>query len=243
MSFCSVVAVMGGWLMKAPDNLSGLLSSGLVAAGLIFTAKQWRSDVQHKREEAKARDLQSYVDRLDRFRTPKTRAAIMMLLNYDRDIKLEEGGDKERIDWEKTALALVPGNFRSYLYEPDLTSIRDCFNDLLDGMDRLYYLETAGLLRPSDVDHICRPLIRRISADAQFTHLPIARNFRLYVLWRNAQGVIQLFKRYGWDLGLRRSADVEALRREMVKGTYGECEDTGWGNLCAEVDAGSSTKY
>ena len=81
----------------------------------------------------------------------------MMLLNYDRDVIIRDSVGPERVSWGDTEKALVPGCFRQYLYEPQMTAIRDCFNDMLEGMSRLHFLLTEELVRQEDVDHICRP--------------------------------------------------------------------------------------
>jgi hypothetical protein len=118
---------VGSWLTHETDNLVTLIGAGLVFAGLFQTSRTMR-------DEARSRRVDQYAARLREFRTVQTNAAIMMLLNYDRDIVLREGEGPTRCCWEQTAKALIPAYFRHYLYEPPLTVIRDCFNDLLEGM-------------------------------------------------------------------------------------------------------------
>lgn len=232
------ISNVGPWLRKPPDNLVTLIGSCLVGGGLLLTSRTIRADAQAKRDEARSRRIEQYAERVREFRTLRTNAAVMMLLNYDRNVIVEEGGDPVRMCWDKTAHALVPGYFRHYLYEPELTVIRDCFNDLLEGMSRLHFLLTQGLVRKEDVDHICRPLLERLIRDPMFAEQPIARNLRLYILWRNSRGVMDLCERYGLPIRDMRDADVFALINELKANHYGPWELTGWGNL----EAGSSRR-
>jgi hypothetical protein len=217
---------VGSWLTHETDNLVTLIGAGLVFAGLFQTSRTMR-------DEARSRRVDQYAARLREFRTVQTNAAIMMLLNYDRDIVLREGEGPTRCCWEQTAKALIPAYFRHYLYEPPLTVIRDCFNDLLEGMSRLHFLLTQGLVQIDDVDHICRPLLTRLIADQKFAQEPLARNLRLYILWRNARGVLHLCDRYGLGIREMRDADQAALIDDLKAARYGPWEFTGWGDLDA----------
>lgn len=221
------------WLGKSPDNLVTLIGSALVGGGLLLTARTIRADTLAKLDEARSRRVEQYAERIREFRTLRTNAAIMMLLNFDRDIVVQEGERPERICWSDTAWALVPAYFRHYMYEPKLTVIRDCFNDLLEGMSRLHFLLTQDLVRQEDVDHICRPLLDRIVREPVFSERAIARNLRLYILWRNPRGVLHLCDRYGLPIRAMREADVAALLLELNAGQYGPWELTGWGSLDA----------
>lgn len=243
MLFGVGVSVTGfsGWLLKQPDNLVTLIGSALVCAGLVFTALQWRADVQAKLDEARSRRTEQYVERIRQFRTPQTNAAIMMLLNYDRDVIIRDSVGPERVSWKDTEKALVPGCFRRYLYEPQMTAIRNCFNDMLEGMSRLHFLLTEELVRQEDVDHICRPLLKRLVLDAKFSEEPLARNLRLYILWRNPRGVMHLLQRYGLPIETMRDGDTAALRQDIADDVYGPCEDTGWGDLLAPATQQGST--
>lgn len=220
------------WLFGPPDNLVTLIGAALVCVGLLFTARQWRADQAIKHEESAMRQVQLYTERLDYFRTPETRAAIMMLLNYERDVRLPGIDKPQRVTWDLSAKALIPGNMRAYLYEELLIAIRDCFNDLLEGMHRLEHMRMNRMLRDEDVDHICKPLIQRIALDPSFNGTALARNLRLYTLWRNASGVLSLFVRYGAPLDKRQlDADRAVLEREIADGIYGPCEPTSWGSF------------
>lgn len=234
------ISEVGNWLLKPPDNLVTLIGAGLVGGGLLLTAANMQADRIAKRDEASSRRLEQYALRIREFRTLQTNAAIMMLLNYDRDIVVRAGDAPVRCCWNETALALVPGCFRHYLYEPKITLIRDCFNDLLEGMSRLHFLLVHELVRPADVDHICKPLLDRLIRDPKFSVEPVARNLRLYILWRNPRGVLRLCERYGLPIHGRRDADVADLKRELQRGTYGPWELTGWGNLNAPSSGGGS---
>lgn len=241
--FGAGVSILGisRWLLKPPDNLVTLIGSALVCAGLVFTSLQWRADVPAKIDEAQSRRIEQYIDRIHQFRTPQTNAAIMMLLNYDRDVTIRDSIGPERVTWNDTEKALVPGSFRHYLYEPQLTAIRDCFNDMLEGMSRLHFLLTEGLVRQEDVDHICRPLLTRLALDEKFANEPLARNLRLYILWRNPRGVMHLLQRYELPIKSMREGDVAALRQDIDADVYGPCENTGWGDLIARPTMQGST--
>src|SRR4051812_1462696 len=67
---------VSSWFFNPTDNLATLigagvtlLGSGLVVLGLVMNARQWRS-------EAASRRHQEFESRIERFQTPKTRAAI-----------------------------------------------------------------------------------------------------------------------------------------------------------------------
>lgn len=220
------ISALGSWLTHETDNLVTLIGAGLVFAGLFQTSRTMR-------DEARSRRIDQYAARVRDFRTVQTNAAIMMLLNYDRDIVLREGEAPRRCCWDETAKALIPAYFRHYLYEPELTTIRDCFNDLLEGMSRLHFQLTQGLVQQEDVDHICRPLLTRLITDEKFAQEPLARNLRLYILWRNARGVLHLCDRYGLPIRELRDADRSGLIEDLKADRYGPWELTGWGDLDA----------
>jgi hypothetical protein len=224
-------SIFSAWLLRPPDNLVTLIGASFVLAGLALTARQWRSDVANKKEEARSRRHQEYADRLERFRTRQTNAAIMMLLNYDRDVQLHPDEEAERVSWDDCAKALIPATFRAYLYDPKSTAIRDCFNDLIENISRLVFLEKEGLVLTRDVDHLCRTLLVRIANDPQFADTSFARNLRLYIQWRDAGRVLDLFRRYKCDIEPKKAADIAALKKEIAAGVYGDCKPSNWGSL------------
>jgi len=69
--------------------------------------------------------------------------------------------------------------------------------------------------------------------DPKFSEEPLARNLRLYILWRNPRGVMHLLQRYGLPIETMRDGDTAALRQDIADDVYGPCEDTGWGDLLA----------
>jgi hypothetical protein len=198
------------------------LAAILLGSGIVVAALQWRSD-------AIARRHQLFAQRVEAFYTPKTKAAIQMLLNFDRDVDLFEGRPPIRVSWDLAALSLIPGNLRQYLYEPVPIAIRDCFNELLEQMRRLIYLAENRLVPQDDVDHILQPLLRRIAADRKGKGTRISRNLRLYIEWKRAGKVERLFRRYGWDITKMYDDDRAALKDEITSGLYGRCDASDWG--------------
>lgn len=219
------------WLLSPTDNLVTLVGSSFVLLGLLATARQWKEDAEVKREEARSRRHAEYAERLAGFRTWQTNAAIMMILNYDRDVIIRADSSAERVSWPICELALIPAPYRRYLYEPTLIAIRDCFDDWIGNISRLVYLEGEGLVKSTDVDHLCKSLLLRVSRETQFASTPFARNLRLYIQWNGAARVLALFNRYGADIRPMLAADKAALSRDIEAGRYGDCEPSSWGSL------------
>jgi hypothetical protein len=214
---------MNNWLFAPTDNLGTMLAAAggaaIVAGGLWLNLKQWRA-------EAASRRHQELENRIEKFHTPETRAALMMIHYYERIIPLIDA--KEPVRWEEIEVALIPALYRQYLFEPRLTAIRDCFNDLLEGLTNLHFLMQQKLVQEDDVDHIARGLLVRIATyDAR-----IYRNLRLYIIWRRT-GIMSLFRRYGCDIGATLEADKRSLESDIAAGRYGECVGSPWGELKA----------
>jgi hypothetical protein len=165
------LTAVGSWLAKETDNLATMIGTALVLVGLLVAPRQLRIDTEARREEARSRRYQEFADRIEKFRTPKARAAIMMLLNYERDVVIRDEHGPERVTWDECEVALIPARFREYLYEPRLIAIRDCFNELIENLTRLAFLLDEKLVFPPDVHHIAKPLVARIAADEQFSAL------------------------------------------------------------------------
>jgi hypothetical protein len=220
----SFPAELAQWLRSPTDNLATLISSAIVFLGLGVAALQWNLASRSGR-------YQQFADRVRDFYTPHTKAAIKMLLNFERDIDLLPDTPPVRVSWELIGLALIPGTHRQYLYEPVLIAIRDRFNDLLQNLSRLAYLAQHDLVHWADVDHIVKPLILRIAADRKFQETRFARNLRLYIQWRGSEGVIVLFKRYDVDIRDRKATDKASLENDITTGFYGECRSSDWGAL------------
>lgn len=147
-----------------------------------------------------------------------------MLHNFERIIPLIDA--REPVRWDEIEVALIPALYRQYLFEPRLTTLRDCFNDLLAGLTNLHFLLNQKLVKEDDVRHIARELLIRIATnDAR-----IFRNLRLYIIWRRA-GILSLFRRYGHDIRETVEADKESLERDIAAGRYGECIGSPWGEL------------
>jgi hypothetical protein len=230
-SAAALIPAVYGWLFRPPDNLVTLLGAVLVAIGLGATALQWRSDNESKREEARSRRHAEYAERLGAYRTWETNAAIMMLLNFDRDVIIRAGQPAERVSWADCELALIPASYRKYLYEPKLIAIRDCFNGWIENMSRLVYLENERLVERKDVDHLCKTLLQRVANEPQFAKTPFSRNLRLYIQWRGAEQVLVLFQRYGCDIKPLRDEDKAALSADIESGKYGQCEPSMRGSI------------
>jgi hypothetical protein len=219
------------WLLSAPDNLVTLIGSALVLCGLLATAQQWRLDNESKREEARSRRHAEYAERVAAFKTWQTKSAIMMILNYERDVQLAEGQPLQKVNWGYCELALIPAPYRRYLYEPTLISIRDCFNDFIENVSRLVFLQRQGLVKQEDVDHLCRTLMVRIASETQFAATAFARNLRLYIHWRSDQRVLDLFRHYECDIESLKERDKAALEDDIIAGRYGLCERSSWGQI------------
>jgi hypothetical protein len=218
------------WLFGPPDNLVTLLGADFVGLGLLATAKQWQVDNESKRAEARSRRHSEYADRRAAFRTWQTNAAVMMMLNYDRDVRIYEERPPVRVSWEVCEKAVIPAPYRQYLYDPELIAIRDCFNDWIENVTQLVYLEEEGLVEQRDVDNLCKPFLQRISHKTQFAHTSFARNLRLYIQWRESVRILGLFKRYGFDVTAIRERDKESLAADVASGKYGECHPSVWGS-------------
>jgi hypothetical protein len=209
------------WLFSPTDNLGTIVAaasgSGILALGLWASFKQWRA-------EAASRRHQEFENRIEKFHTPETRVALMMIYSYERIIPLID--QKEPVRWEEVEVALIPALYRQYLFEPRLTMIRDCFNDLLAGLTNLHFLMNQKLVHKKDVEHIAKELLVRIATnDAR-----IFRNLRLYILWRDT-GIKSLFRQYGCDIEKNVEADKRALLQDLAHGRYGKCEGSPWGQL------------
>lgn len=217
-----------GWLFGPPDTLVTLIGSTLVAVGLLATARQWQADNQAKRDEARSRRHQEHAERRAAFRTWQTNAAVMMILNYERDVVIREDHSPEKVSWETCELALIPAPYRRYLYEPTLIAIRDCFNDWLENISTLIVQRDAGLVTQEDVDHLCKTLLLRVANQTNFASGRFARNLRLYIQWRGADRVIGLIKHYGCDITSMWIADDASLLADIQQGRYGECHPSSW---------------
>lgn len=153
------------WLFAPTDNLGTILAATLgsliVAGGLWLNLRQWRA-------EAASRRHQEFESPIEKFHTSETRAALMMIHSYERIIPMIDA--KEPVRWEEIEVALIPALFRQYLFEPRLTMIRDCFNDLLAGLTTLHFLLNHRLVKKEDVDYIAKGLfIQIVTNDARIS--------------------------------------------------------------------------
>lgn len=220
------------WLWAPTDNLGtiiaavlgALVASGVVALSLFYSLEQWRDEANSRRDEAASRRHEDFERRIERFRTPETRAALMMLHNYKRLIPLVD--NIEPVTWEEVEVALIPAIYREHGFEPRLIAIRDCFNGLLGGLTNLHFLKNEGLVLDRDVDHIAKELLIRVATN----EAKIFRNLRLYILWRKT-GILSLFTAYGHDIKALKDADKASLELDLAAGRYGHCTASPWGTL------------
>jgi len=231
------------WWARPTDNSATLLSAMIAAFVLLLPVViAWRqlrlsqrtleaalaqsqSDAEVRAAEAKSRRAAEFQQRLDQFFSTGTQAAIAIIHHHDRDVRLSEDREVERVTWAECELALVPATHRPYIYEPKLTAIRDCFSELVESLSRLWYFREQELLEAADVQHIAQPLLARLVEH----DTPFFRNLRIFIHYCAAEPVLNLFADYVCDIRPSFPDDLSKLEAAIMRGDYGAFQASPWG--------------